>query len=50
MLYCSLNFRENGEVVYKAEAPDTITSFVATAFAIHDTDGFAVAEKPANVK
>ncbi|CAL1539762.1 unnamed protein product [Lymnaea stagnalis] len=39
----------NGQVEYTVTAPDTITSFVATAFSVHPTYGLSVAKDPAVV-
>ncbi|KAH7726608.1 A-macroglobulin complement component [Aphelenchoides avenae] len=43
-----LNASETGEAVYEAKAPDTITSWVASAFAINDKSGLGVS--PSTVK
>uniref|UniRef100_A0A1I8AIS1 NTR domain-containing protein n=1 Tax=Steinernema glaseri TaxID=37863 RepID=A0A1I8AIS1_9BILA len=39
-----------GEAVYEAVAPDTITSWVASAFAINDEDGLGVAPTTSKLK
>ncbi|TKR94808.1 hypothetical protein L596_009045 [Steinernema carpocapsae] len=39
-----------GEAVYEATAPDTITSWVASAFAINDDDGLGVAPTTSKLK
>lgn len=42
-------FSANGEVVYKADVPDTITSWIASAFAVNENSGLGVAPEPAKV-
>lgn len=42
--------RSDGKAVYKTKAPDTITSWVANAFAISDKNGIGVAKTKANVQ
>uniref|UniRef100_A0A183BVF1 TEP1-F n=1 Tax=Globodera pallida TaxID=36090 RepID=A0A183BVF1_GLOPA len=41
---------ENGEVVYDAKAPDTITQWVASAFAINEQAGLGLAPAPVKLK
>ncbi|KAI6203725.1 hypothetical protein M3Y94_00589600 [Aphelenchoides besseyi] len=41
---------ESGEVVHKATVPDTITSWVASAFAISDNTGLGVASSNAKLR
>ena len=36
-------FSANGEVSYEAKVPDTITSWIASAFAVNDATGLGVA-------
>jgi CD109 antigen len=36
-------FSDTGEVVFEAKVPDTITSWVSSAFAINDQSGLGVA-------
>ncbi|CAJ0956760.1 unnamed protein product, partial [Mesorhabditis belari] len=40
----------NGETIYEAKAPDTITSWVASAFAIHEQSGLGVAPDTAKLR
>ncbi|EPB70110.1 a-macroglobulin complement component [Ancylostoma ceylanicum] len=42
-LTVSFEISSNGEAVYQSMAPDTITSWVASAFAINDNSGLGVA-------
>ena len=39
----------DGKCLIKETVPDTITSWVATAFAVHNESGLGIAPKPANV-
>lgn len=45
-----LIFSNAGEVTYEAKAPDTITSWIASAFAINDQSGLGVAPSTAKLK
>jgi CD109 antigen len=45
-----LTVDESGEAVYEAKAPDTITSWVASAFAINDKTGLGVSPNTAKIK
>lgn len=42
-------YSSNGEAIYTANVPDTITSWITSAFALHDTDGLGVAPEPTKV-
>ncbi len=42
-------YRANGETVMTTTAPDTITTFLATAFAVDDFAGLAVSPEPVSV-
>lgn len=42
-------FRDDGQAVYTATVPDTITSWITTAFAVHDDDGLGVSPEAAKV-
>ncbi|KAK0422308.1 hypothetical protein QR680_007497 [Steinernema hermaphroditum] len=44
------NISGTGEAVYEAVAPDTITSWVASAFAINEDDGLGVAPTTSKLK
>jgi hypothetical protein len=43
-------FSDTGEVVFEAKVPDTITSWVSSAFAINDQSGLGVAPTVAKLK
>lgn len=45
----SIYFSDSGEVVYEKTVPDTITSWVTSAFAISDHSGLGVAPSTAKV-
>ena len=54
VLVCKLynscfQFLSNGEVTFPANAPDTVTDFVANAYAIHPVSGLGVAPVTSNV-
>ena len=42
-------FSSNGELVYNGPAPDTITSYVISAFAINSDTGFGLMNEPVKV-
>ena len=42
-------FRADGSAAFTTQAPDTITSWVATAFSVNPTSGLGVAGSPAKV-
>lgn len=44
------DFSSNGEAIYQSMAPDTITSWVASAFAINDNSGLGVAPTTSKVR
>lgn len=44
-----IGFSGTGEAIYEATAPDTITSWVASAFAISDETGLGVAPTTSKV-
>ncbi|KAE9548744.1 hypothetical protein FO519_008047, partial [Halicephalobus sp. NKZ332] len=46
----SVNKDGSGEVVFEAKAPDTITSWVASAFAVNDNSGLGVAPTTTKLK
>lgn len=43
-------FSSNGEVIHKATVPDTITSWITSAFAVHDEAGLGVAPETAKLE
>ena len=44
------HFRSDGTVSIADTVPDTLTTWVASAFAVHDQDGFGLSEDPATVR
>ena len=42
-------FSSNGKAIIETTVPDTITTWVATAFAVNKKSGLGVAPTPANV-
>ena len=42
-------YRNNGTVVFEDTVPDTITSWIATAFAVHPETGLGISESSAKV-
>ena len=42
VLFRQDNFRSNGELVYEATVPDSITSWAISAIAIHKDAGFGI--------
>lgn len=49
-IWAEPNIGENGEAVFEAKAPDTITQWVASAFAINQQLGLGLAPGPAKLK
>uniref|UniRef100_A0A914W004 Uncharacterized protein n=1 Tax=Plectus sambesii TaxID=2011161 RepID=A0A914W004_9BILA len=45
-----IEVRANGEAVYEASAPDTITSWVSSAFALNDKSGLGVSPTTAKLR
>ena len=48
-LHCSCYFSADGSAAFKTEAPDTITSWVATALSVNPTSGLGISDAPAQV-
>ena len=44
------HFSSSGKVDINAEVPDTITEWVATAFALNKDSGLGAVEQPSNVR
>lgn len=42
-------FRADGSAAFTTQAPDTITSWVATAFSVNPTTGLGISDTPAKV-
>lgn len=42
-------YSDTGEVVYETEAPDTITSWIASAFAVNTRSGLGIAPTTSKV-
>ncbi|KJH47840.1 a-macroglobulin complement component [Dictyocaulus viviparus] len=49
-IFIDLGLRSNGEAVYQSVVPDTITSWVASAFAINEHSGIGVAPSTSKLR